>query len=129
MPCELGLDAGACLPPCLIGLPGRFICLLSMMPCPRVLTAVHVADLGASVDLLRATARPAGASWDHELLRTCEQRSMLAPAPRCCQAQGGARCPDNLPFGLCPRLWDEAHVPTHLRDDAAIYGDAALAGR
>ena len=35
--------------------------------------------------------------------------------------QGGAKCP-HLPFGLCPRIWDSAHVPEHELDDAAIYG-------
>ena len=35
--------------------------------------------------------------------------------------QGGARCPD-LPLGLCPRLWDERHIPSRDADDAAIYG-------
>lgn len=34
---------------------------------------------------------------------------------------GGAVCP-RLPFGLCPRLWDDAHFPAHEADDAAIYG-------
>jgi hypothetical protein len=36
---------------------------------------------------------------------------------------GGAACPAFLPFHLCPRLWDEGHVPEHERDDAAIWGD------
>ena len=35
--------------------------------------------------------------------------------------QGGARCPA-LPLGLCPRLWDERHIPSRDADDAAIYG-------
>lgn len=35
---------------------------------------------------------------------------------------GGAKCP-HLPFGLCPRLWNEAHVPEHEQDDVSIYGD------
>lgn len=35
--------------------------------------------------------------------------------------QGFAACP-NLPFGLCPRLWDEAHRPEDTEDDAALYG-------
>lgn len=39
----------------------------------------------------------------------------------CISAQGGARCPD-LPLGLCPRLWDERHIPSRDADDAAIYG-------
>lgn len=43
-------------------------------------------------------------------------------------SQGGAECP-HLPFGLCPRVWDAAHVPERLTDDAAIYGDPFLAGR
>lgn len=34
--------------------------------------------------------------------------------------QGFAVCP-NLPFGLCPRLWDEAHVPEADEDDARLY--------
>ena len=34
---------------------------------------------------------------------------------------GGAVCP-KLPLGLCPRLWDEAHFPSHESDDASIYG-------
>ena len=36
-------------------------------------------------------------------------------------AQGFAVCP-NLPFGLCPRLWDEAHMPEADEDDAGLYG-------
>ena len=32
-------------------------------------------------------------------------------------------CPA-LPFGLCPRLWDERHVPGAEEDDAAIYSEA-----
>ena len=36
-------------------------------------------------------------------------------------ARLGAKCP-HLPFGLCPRLWDEAHAPYHEVDDLAIYG-------
>lgn len=36
---------------------------------------------------------------------------------------GGAECPD-LPFGLCPRLWDKAHVPEHEEDDVSIWGEA-----
>jgi len=39
---------------------------------------------------------------------------------------GGAVCP-RLPLGLCPRLWDDAHFPSHESDDAAIYGAADLA--
>lgn len=38
--------------------------------------------------------------------------------------QSGAECP-NLPFGLCPRLWDEEHIPEHLLDDTLIYGGQA----
>ena len=30
-------------------------------------------------------------------------------------------CP-NLPFGLCPRLWDEEHMPEADPDDASLYG-------
>ena len=30
-------------------------------------------------------------------------------------------CP-NLPFGLCPRLFDAAHKPEANQDDAALYG-------
>lgn len=39
------------------------------------------------------------------------------PLPR----MGGAACPQ-LPFALCPRLWDERHVPMHDADDVAIWG-------
>ncbi|KAF8058100.1 hypothetical protein HT031_005760 [Scenedesmus sp. PABB004] len=39
------------------------------------------------------------------------------PLPR----MGGAACP-LLPFALCPRLWDERHVPMHDADDAAVWG-------
>ena len=35
---------------------------------------------------------------------------------------GGAYCP-RLPFRLCPRLWDEGHVPEHEQDDVDIYGE------
>lgn len=41
----------------------------------------------------------------------------------CCPRQGGVGCPA-LPFGFCPRLWDEAHVPGAEEDDAAIYAEA-----
>jgi hypothetical protein len=36
--------------------------------------------------------------------------------------KGGSDCP-NLPFGLCPRIWNEAHMPDHEQDDVSIYGD------
>jgi hypothetical protein len=39
------------------------------------------------------------------------------PLPRI----GGAACPQ-LPFALCPRLWDERHVPMHDADDVAVWG-------
>ncbi|KAL4547928.1 hypothetical protein Ndes2526B_g07145 [Nannochloris sp. 'desiccata'] len=35
---------------------------------------------------------------------------------------GGAECP-KMPFGLCPRLWNERHAPQHEEDDVSIYGD------
>ena len=35
---------------------------------------------------------------------------------------GGAECP-HLPFGLCPRIWNERHAPQHEEDDVSIYGD------
>ena len=41
--------------------------------------------------------------------------------------QGFAACP-NLPFGLCPRLWDESHKPEDTEDDAALYSSDS-AGR
>lgn len=41
--------------------------------------------------------------------------------------QGLATCP-NLPFGLCPRLWDGSHRPEDTEDDAALYGSDS-AGR
>lgn len=44
------------------------------------------------------------------------------------RVQGGAECP-HLPFGLCPRIWDDAHVPERLADDAAIWGDPYMAAR
>ena len=34
---------------------------------------------------------------------------------------GMAACP-KLPTGLCPRLWDERHVPNHEVDDLEMYG-------
>ena len=37
--------------------------------------------------------------------------------------RGGSECP-KLPFGLCPRIWNEEHVPGHEEDDVAIYGEA-----
>jgi len=39
------------------------------------------------------------------------------PLPRA----GGAACPQ-LPFALCPRLWDQRHAPMHEADDAAVWG-------
>ncbi|KAI8462462.1 MAG: hypothetical protein J3K34DRAFT_462917 [Monoraphidium minutum] len=38
------------------------------------------------------------------------------PVPRA----GGSACPQ-LPFALCPRLWDARHVPMHEADDAAVW--------
>ena len=35
--------------------------------------------------------------------------------------RGMAKCP-SLPAGLCPRLWDERHVPDHEVDDLEMYG-------
>jgi hypothetical protein len=35
--------------------------------------------------------------------------------------RGGARCP-KLPLALCPRLWDERHVPLHDSEDAEVWG-------
>lgn len=35
---------------------------------------------------------------------------------------GGSECPD-LPFGLCPRLWDAGHVPEHEEDDVSVWGE------
>ena len=43
--------------------------------------------------------------------------------------QGMAYCPHFLPMHLCPRLWDEAHVPFHAHDDPAIYGMGAAGAR
>ncbi len=40
---------------------------------------------------------------------------------------GGARCP-KLPLALCPRLWDQRHIPMHDTDDVAIWG-AGIARR
>ncbi|EFJ42255.1 hypothetical protein VOLCADRAFT_97706 [Volvox carteri f. nagariensis] len=34
---------------------------------------------------------------------------------------GGARCP-RLPLSLCPRLWDERHVPMHSAEDVEVWG-------
>ncbi|KXZ48748.1 hypothetical protein GPECTOR_25g332 [Gonium pectorale] len=34
---------------------------------------------------------------------------------------GGARCP-RLPLALCPRLWDERHVPMHSAEDVEVWG-------
>lgn len=44
-----------------------------------------------------------------------------ASPPAVCCMQGFAVCP-NLPFGLCPRLWDEEHMPEADEDDARLYG-------
>lgn len=38
---------------------------------------------------------------------------------------GGAACP-RLPFKLCPRLWDERHVPAHEADDIELYGEGLV---
>ena len=35
--------------------------------------------------------------------------------------RGGARCP-KLPLSLCPRLWDERHVPMHGTEDVEVRG-------
>lgn len=44
---------------------------------------------------------------------------LAPPLPR----TGGAACPPHLPFALCPRLWDERHVPLQGDDDAAVWGE------
>eukprot|EP00798_Chlamydomonas_sp_ICE-L_P021509 gene21509-28492_t len=33
----------------------------------------------------------------------------------------GARCP-KLPLSLCPRLWDERHIPMHNSEDVEVWG-------
>ncbi len=38
--------------------------------------------------------------------------------------RGGAHCP-RLPLALCPRLWDERHVPLHDSEDAEV-GDEGV---
>jgi hypothetical protein len=38
---------------------------------------------------------------------------------------GGAKCP-RFPFALCPRLWDERHVPSHEVDDVTLYGEGLV---
>ena len=38
---------------------------------------------------------------------------------------GGAKCP-RFPFALCPRLWDERHVPSHEVDDVLLYGEGLV---
>lgn len=35
--------------------------------------------------------------------------------------RGGARCPQ-LPLSLCPRLWDERHIPIHGTEDVEMWG-------
>lgn len=37
--------------------------------------------------------------------------------------QGGGVCP-KLPLSLCPRLWDERHMPQHEEEDLAMWGDS-----
>ncbi|KAK9827740.1 hypothetical protein WJX81_008185, partial [Elliptochloris bilobata] len=66
---------------------------------PNAASAKRALALGASAGALLLLLRP--------------------PLP----AQGGWLCP-RLPFGLCPRLWDEAHMPGAEEDDVAIYGEA-----
>ncbi|KAK2078944.1 hypothetical protein QBZ16_002634 [Prototheca wickerhamii] len=41
---------------------------------------------------------------------------------------GGALCPPGLPLGLCPRLWDEGHVPAHERDAVGVWGPGLRRG-
>lgn len=47
--------------------------------------------------------------------------AMLAVVRPPLPIRGGAKCP-RLPFHLCPRLWDETHVPSHAVDDVNVYG-------
>lgn len=49
------------------------------------------------------------------------QHRKTLPRLQLVTVQGFAVCP-NLPFGLCPRLWDEAHMPEADADDARLYG-------
>lgn len=42
---------------------------------------------------------------------------------------GGAECPQGLPLGLCPRLWDAGHVPEHEEDDVSVWGELPAPGR
>lgn len=41
--------------------------------------------------------------------------------------RGGSACP-HLPLALCPRLWDERHIPLHSSEDAEV-GRIAIHGR
>ena len=50
--------------------------------------------------------------------------ALCLATPMKCRLQGGALCP-SLPFGLCPRIWDEGHVPEHEVDDVSMYGEGA----
>jgi len=57
------------------------------------------------------------------IIGLCAVGSVIALLEPPFPVQGGAECP-RLPFHLCPRLWDEGHVPEHEQDDLNIYGDS-----
>lgn len=99
------------------------------------LRALDVASVGWAL-ILRASWHPtsflashlqSGLDVPHQCLETplhvrCTGRRLWAL--HLCLVQGGAECP-KLPFGLCPRLWNEEHTPDHEEDDISIYGKGA----
>ncbi|KAF5835484.1 hypothetical protein DUNSADRAFT_7324 [Dunaliella salina] len=96
-------------------------------------------SVGASPVFVRRVRRPL---WVDATLVTCVVLSValarFAVAQRCfalllmtgvllivlqppLPVRGGAKCPQ-LPLALCPRLWDERHVPLHEPEDVEIWG-------
>ena len=104
--CAPWLETGACGCP-LPGLPS--MPLEGHVPSAPAPVSVWQADLGVA-------CRALPSATDCHLARLC-----VATPVDCC-LQGGALCP-NLPFGLCPRIWDEEHVPEHEIDDVSMYGE------
>jgi hypothetical protein len=86
---------------------------------------MHVAAISACPDNVRCT-KPVPNTRAQALRRNlfllAAAAAMLAVIQPPVPVAGGPRCP-RLPFHLCPRLWDETHVPRPGVDDVNLYGE------
>eukprot|EP00892_Ulva_mutabilis_P002875 jgi/Ulvmu1/12589/UM092_0019.1 len=88
--------------------------------------------LGALLAVAAATAAPLVYTWfphsvtlKRGLFLLVAAAATLATVRPPVPIAGGAACP-RLPFKLCPRLWDERHVPAHEADDVELYGEGLV---